>query len=281
MATKRKPNGGLTSETERLLLEQYVRSVKAGAPDLQIRNSLVDSHGWLIQLEARQIHAANNRHVQIDDLVAAGYVGLIEAIETFSPRSKNRLSTYAWWPVRNKMHEFVKFSRWHGHISDVDYRASMHLHRALAKMPVQFNHSLDYVELAKLLEWPVGKCERLVPALKSTISLETPLTKNGQLRLADTLSDRDVPTPEILVERSHLKALVHQSLQVLNNREREAVLYEFFDVVPEALKKARSAARKRSLKDHYRYASNAALKKLRSSVHVRTALEQSSQVKSR
>lgn len=59
------------------------------------REALVLQHLPQVRLIARRIHDRLPPHIALDDLISAGVVGLIEAIDNFDPSLNVQLKTYA------------------------------------------------------------------------------------------------------------------------------------------------------------------------------------------
>ena len=75
---------------EQALLAEYQASVGAGRPNLEARNEVAERHLPLVKSAARSLWLGNQQHVELDDLVQAGFVGLIEAIERGMARALER-----------------------------------------------------------------------------------------------------------------------------------------------------------------------------------------------
>jgi RNA polymerase sigma factor for flagellar operon FliA len=76
----------------------YHRSRDRGA-----RNDLVVYYQPLVRSVARNVANGLPRHVEFEDLLAMGFVGLIEAVERFNPDYGHRFATFATWRVRGAM----------------------------------------------------------------------------------------------------------------------------------------------------------------------------------
>jgi RNA polymerase sigma factor FliA len=66
-----------------------------GAGDIAAREELLAEHISLVHHVARQIHRRVSSDVELDELVSAGTMGLIEALERFEPTRGLAFSTFA------------------------------------------------------------------------------------------------------------------------------------------------------------------------------------------
>lgn len=99
MHTFRKP---LTREEE----QKYLSKALQG--DLQARNCLVEHNMRLVAHIVKKYH---NYEKETEDLISVGTIGLIKAINTFKPESKNRLVTYASKCIENEILMMLRFKK--------------------------------------------------------------------------------------------------------------------------------------------------------------------------
>src|SRR6185503_14361594 len=80
----------------------YPRPVSAGA------SQLIEEHLGLIKSIALGVSRQLGRSDQIDDLVAWGSAGLLEAAERFDSRHGVKLTTFAYWRIRGAMYDGLR-----------------------------------------------------------------------------------------------------------------------------------------------------------------------------
>src|SRR6202167_5399757 len=82
--------GALSSEQEKLLLE----------------------HVPIVRFLARRIHERLPQHVEIEDLVSAGVVGLMDAFTKFDPAKKVQFRSYAQFRIRGAILDSLRTLDW-------------------------------------------------------------------------------------------------------------------------------------------------------------------------
>jgi RNA polymerase sigma factor for flagellar operon FliA len=88
------------------------------------RDELIEEHLHFPRVIARQLAATSTRAAFLDDLIAAGNVGLVEAAERFDPACGVRFSTFAWPRIKGAMIDGLRTGA-HYRRSDVaQYRAA-------------------------------------------------------------------------------------------------------------------------------------------------------------
>ena len=72
------------------------------------RDQLIFDHLPQVHLLARRLHARCPREVELDDLVSAGTVGLLQAINRFDPARECKLKTLAEHRIRGAMLDYLR-----------------------------------------------------------------------------------------------------------------------------------------------------------------------------
>ena len=142
-------------------MRAYQASLKGPEPDFDARNRLVEDHLPMIRHIAKAFQASNRDYLEIEELVNAGCLGMIQGLERFKPEKGNKVSTYCMWWVRDAMHKLVRHSRWHGSLSDDEYRGLLRLHRQLAAVFSGFDATVDFRVLARRMGWTLTQTRRM------------------------------------------------------------------------------------------------------------------------
>lgn len=90
----------LSADVERTLIQEYKKTKSPKARDLVVQGAL----RYVIS-EARKHPRAHNERSILEDLIAAGNIGLIRALTKFDLNAGTRFLTYASWWVRHEMRE--------------------------------------------------------------------------------------------------------------------------------------------------------------------------------
>jgi len=90
----------LTADVERALIKQYKADKNPRARDLIVQGAL-----RYVIAEARKHPRSHIERQVLEDLIAAGNIGLIRALTKFKPEAGTRFLTYASWWVRHEMRE--------------------------------------------------------------------------------------------------------------------------------------------------------------------------------
>jgi RNA polymerase primary sigma factor len=164
-----------------------------------------------------------NRGMQFPDLIQEGNVGLMRAVDKFEYRRGFKFSTYATWWIRQSITRAIadqgRTIRVPVNMLDslhkVDRLRRAHLHR--------YGFEADPATLAREAKLSEEKLRQVLSIVKEPISLELPVTEDGEGTLGDFIEDTDAVAPEAAAMRSHARDLVAELLGALNDREAQVV----------------------------------------------------------
>lgn len=76
------------------------------------KESATDENLPLVRFLARQLHARLPQHVELDDLVSAGTLGLLDAVARFDGEKKVQFRSYAQFRIRGAMMDSLRAADW-------------------------------------------------------------------------------------------------------------------------------------------------------------------------
>src|SRR6202030_2043416 len=82
------------------------------APDSAVRQRLLTENLQEVRYIARRIHDRLPSHVPFDDLVHAGILGLIDAVDRFDPGKNVQLKSYARFRIRGAILDSLRQMDW-------------------------------------------------------------------------------------------------------------------------------------------------------------------------
>jgi RNA polymerase sigma-B factor len=190
-------------------------------PGLQrLREDLVQMHLPLVRFLARRYA---NRGEPMDDLIQAGSVGLVKAVDRFDPSRGVEFSTYATPTILGEIRRHFRDRTWAVHVNRGLQELVAAVGRARAELTATIGRAPTVAETATYL----GRtAEEVLTALDCsaayhTYSLHTRIT--GDLTLGDTLGQRDRAFDSVEMHVS-LRPLIAQ----LPSREQRILQLRFY-----------------------------------------------------
>ena len=190
-------------------------------------NRLVTSH---LRLVIKIASRYKNYGLPLEDLIAEGNLGLINAINRFEPERGFRLSTYAMWWIRASIQEYLMRSWSLVKIGTTKNQKKLFfkLRATKARLQLYEDGQLDRkrVEtIATELHVAPEEVVSMNQRLSKDSSLNTPLDMQSEtMEWQDTLvSDMDDPEKILVVQdqRDHKINRIKEAMSFLNKRERK------------------------------------------------------------
>jgi RNA polymerase sigma factor for flagellar operon FliA len=197
---------------------------------VEAREALIEQHMGMVRHAARQLLGRVGDSVDFDDLVSAGSLGLIQALEGFDPTRGFAFTTYALQRIRGAMLDELRAADWRPRSVRVRGRKVQQATREIesttgrAATPTEVADAMG-VDLETYFTW------------RGDMETGTMVTFEGASQgpdasapaLADTLTDPDaMPMDTALEERDRL-AMVRELIKSLPERVRTVLTLSYFE----------------------------------------------------
>jgi RNA polymerase primary sigma factor len=170
-------------------------------------------------------YAGNGR--DLDELIAAGNLGLVEAALRFDPSRNIRFLTYADWWVRKCILEAIETLS--GPVRLPRYRSEMIrlLKRATARWTARHGVAPTRDELAKLTGLSPARIERMRSLEPRAISLDQPTHADRTQPLGESIRDDRAVSPQQSLIRRDLGQRMRRELATLRPIEKSVIRLRF------------------------------------------------------
>jgi len=191
----------------------------AGEESAGQRERLILEHLPQVRLIARRIHGRLPENVSLDDLVSAGIIGLIAAIDQYDPAQNVKLKTYAEHKIRGAILDSLRGLDWaprqrRKKAKQIEFaisQAEQRLHRTPGEEEIAAEMGLDLEEYHR---WLVEVQGLNLGSLDYT-------SENGEGQtLLEYISDDQDLLPSQLLERSQLEKLLADAIRNMPSMER-------------------------------------------------------------
>jgi RNA polymerase sigma factor for flagellar operon FliA len=225
MATGAGLDGGTSSK--RNVTNGYVPEVQQMAIGSEEERLLLE-HLPIVRFLARRIHERLPQHVDMEDLVSAGVVGLMDAFTKFDPRKKVQFRSYAQFRIRGAILDSLRTLDW----SPRDLRRKGRaVEEAIRSLTARLGRSPGEAEIAAQLELSLDEYQRLLGDLKG-LEIGTLHTEHnedsGEEELAYVAGDPE-EDPLFSCLRGELKDRLAEAIDNLPERERLVMTLYYYE----------------------------------------------------
>jgi len=193
-----------------------------GALDSAERERLLHENLPEVRYIARRIHDRLPPHVPFDDLVHAGILGLIDAIDKYDPSRNVQLKSYARFRIRGAILDSLRQMDWSPRALR---RQARRIEDAQRELTATLGHSPNEVEIAEHLGMPLNEYQQLLGELRgldlgslyvgtNDESVETP---------HPSLTTKEDEDPFAQCLRSELRNLLASAIDELDEKERHVL----------------------------------------------------------
>lgn len=216
-ARRRLDGVGVSDEERSQLVEEVADGERA-------REHFVEANLRLVVAFAKRYRRPG---VELLDLVQAGNIGLLRAVERFDWHRGNRFSTYAMWWIRQSVLRELSYSgrgvRLPAHIRE----RVIAVFRVRDSLRVELGHEPDIDELSTAMNSEPERVEQLVSLGEEALSLSLPTGGGDESQLEDALADPDASDPGDEAIGLSLQEEIRGLLSHISDHEAEVLRLRF------------------------------------------------------
>jgi RNA polymerase sigma factor FliA len=197
----------------------------------ELRDRLILTYAPLVKFVAGRVGASLPAHVDEQDLVSYGLLGLIGAIERFDPSREIKFETFAMARIRGAIIDELRSLDWVPR--SVRTRARQ-IERAIAVLEKELMRAPTDEEIAKKLGVSEEELDdSLLEISRSSVAaldeLWSPSGGGDSIALIDTIEDEAGPDPEISLEQTEVKEALAEAISDLPEREKLVVTLYYYE----------------------------------------------------
>ncbi|MGC1620216.1 MAG: FliA/WhiG family RNA polymerase sigma factor [Candidatus Acidiferrum sp.] len=177
---------------------------------------------------ARRIHARLPSRVQFEDLVHAGILGLIDAVDKFDPAKNVQLKSYARFRIRGAILDSLRQLDWSPRDLRRQARRIEEAHRELA---ATLGHAASEPELATHLGLELDEFQHLLGELRGLDlgSLNTRSVEGAGDEQFSGVAIRPEEDPFGVTLRAEMRTLLSQAIDELERKERQVLALYYLE----------------------------------------------------
>jgi RNA polymerase sigma factor FliA len=199
--------------------------------DRALRDRLILTYAPLVKFVAGRLGASLPSHVDEQDLVSYGLLGLIGAIERYDPDREIKFETYAIVRIKGAIIDELRSLDWvprsvRSRAREIE-RAIVELERSLMRAPTDEEIAAKVGISSDELDRSLFEISR--SSMAALDELWTPQTGGDQVALIDTIEDASGADPEFSLEQSELNEALAEAISRLPEREKLVVTLYYYE----------------------------------------------------
>ena len=208
------------------------RSFRAKPDDKALRDRLILTYAPLVKYVAGRLGSGLPAHVEEEDLVSYGLLGLIGAIERYDPDRDVKFETYAIARIKGAIIDELRSLDW---VPRSVRARAREIERAMAALEAKLHRPPTDEEIANQVGITTEELEdSLTDISRSSIAALDELWTIGgsgddQVALIDTIEDTEAPSPESSLSATELKEALGEAIARLPEREKLVVTLYYYE----------------------------------------------------
>ena len=168
-----------------------------------------------------------NQGLSLADLINEGNVGLIKAAQRFDETKGFKFISYAVWWIRQAILQAVAEQSRMVRLPLNQVGLLSRVKKTASSLEQLYQRKPSLKEIADELDMPVDKIEYILKMNAKEVSMDAPVASDDEMTFIDTVvpDDNDDADRSIMSETE--SAEIKRSLMVLNERERQVLIYYF------------------------------------------------------
>jgi RNA polymerase sigma factor for flagellar operon FliA len=183
------------------------------------KNQLVEQHLGFVQAIARKVKKTLGARIELDDLVAYGSKGLVEAAERYDARPGVAFTTFAYYRIRGAMFDGLRTMGWYSRADYARYRAEEGANEYLQ------SHADRPAKAGASQAADAGETLAAVAQVLSGVAA----VHITSLEAAATVADTTFAAPDARIDLGRLGTRVRQAVTKLPEKERRLMELYYFE----------------------------------------------------
>jgi RNA polymerase sigma factor for flagellar operon FliA len=222
-------NKTCTGYTPEQLQELWAAYTESESPE--IRDMLIQNYLYLVRYVAGRMAMSVPPSVEIDDLVSAGVVGLIDAVGKYDPARDTKFETYAVARIRGSIVDDLRSMDW---VPRSVRRKARMVEDAYAKLENELGRAASDNEVCRKMNISTGEFRTMVEEIVSAglLSLDDFIgNPEGEktTRIIDLVCSKDEASPSACIETEEMKEILARAIMNLPAKEKTVVALYYYE----------------------------------------------------
>lgn len=192
-----------------------------------VRDQLVVENLPLVRTLAIRVRENLPAHVDLDDLIHAGVMGLFDAAKKYNPEKKVAFKSYAQYRIRGAILDSLRQLDWASRDLRRHYKK---VEAATRELSTSLQRNPEESEIAERLGMSVSRCRQMMHQLRvaGLVSGSTRTAEHSELPAPDFPGNPDTQ-PDAMCLRRQMRSKIDLAMNALPERYRKVVFLYYSD----------------------------------------------------
>ncbi len=192
--------------------------------DKTAKDELIIHYVSLVKLIAGRLYTSYNSHVEFDDLLSYGIIGLIDAIEKFDHKKQIKFETYANIRIRGAIIDQIRHLDWIPRSTRQKYKR---IEDVISQLQVIYGNDVTDEQVAEALELSLEEYGKLLSEVTTyaVISLEEKVEEGNGF---DIKSEHNDFQPEDHFVNIEMKSSLIEAIERLPEKEKKVMQLYYY-----------------------------------------------------
>ncbi len=200
--------------------------------DGKLRDQLIMDYAPLIRFVAQRIASRLPSSIDIEDLISAGVIGLMDAIEKYDPSRDNKFKTYAEFRIRGAILDELRSQDW---VPRSVRDKAKKIERTYAELEQRYGRAVNDQELSTALGMELEEYHTMVAKVKAVTLLSvdelTGPNQSDRKSLLECLENPNSKNPFTQLKSKGLRSILMKNIEELPEKQKLVLsLYYYEDL---------------------------------------------------
>lgn len=198
--------------------------------DGMTKEQIVVKYATLVKYLAQKLALRLPANIELDDLISAGVMGLMDAVDKYDSERENKFKTYAEFRIRGAMLDELRAQDW---VPRSVREKAKQLERVYSKIEQSKGRPASDEEVRKELNLSREEYQEMLYEVRSVSLLNfddlASLTKADKKSMIGLIENGKIPNPFAEISRGDVKKLIEKAIKELPEKQRLVLALYYYE----------------------------------------------------
>jgi RNA polymerase sigma factor for flagellar operon FliA len=210
------------------LVKKY--NTKKKTIDSTLRNQLILDYSPLIRFVAQRIASRLPSNIDLDDLISAGVIGIMDAIDKYDPTRDNKFKTYAEFRIRGAILDELRSQDW---VPRSVRDKAKKIEKTYAELEQKLGRTVSDTELSEALGLGLDDYYDMVSKVKAITLLSideiTSPQQHDKRNLLECLENPNIKNPFSHLKSKNMRNVLMSHIDELPEKQRLVLSLYYYE----------------------------------------------------